>query len=46
MTTIQAVLFGVMLMLTPSLALVGLLIWREGIGVVEKDEAEARWSRP
>jgi len=35
MTTIQAVLFGVMLALTPSLVLLAFLLWREGIGVRE-----------
>jgi hypothetical protein len=32
MTTIQAVLFGVMLAWTPSLFLLAVLLWREGIG--------------
>jgi hypothetical protein len=35
MTTIQAVFFGVMLALTPSLVLLAFLLWREGIGVRE-----------
>jgi hypothetical protein len=33
MTTIQAVLFGVALTLTPSVTLLALLLWREGIGL-------------
>jgi hypothetical protein len=33
MTTIQAVFFGMMLALTPSLVLFAFLLWREGIGV-------------
>jgi hypothetical protein len=37
MTTFQAVMLGVMLTLTPSLVLLALLIWREGIGAVEQD---------
>jgi hypothetical protein len=32
MTTIQAVFFGVMLALTPSVLLLAFLLWREGIG--------------
>jgi hypothetical protein len=35
MTTIQAVFFGVMLALTPSLVLLAFLLWQEGIGVRE-----------
>jgi hypothetical protein len=31
MTTIQAVFFGMMLALTPSLVLLAFLLWREGI---------------
>jgi hypothetical protein len=37
MTTFQAVMLGVMLALTPSLAVLALLIWRDGIGLAEKD---------
>jgi len=37
MTTIQAVFFGVMLALTPSVVLLAFLLWREGIGVREVD---------
>jgi hypothetical protein len=33
MTTIQAVFFGMMLALTPSLVLLAFFLWREGIGV-------------
>jgi hypothetical protein len=44
MTTIQAVMLGVMLALTPSLVLLAFLIWREGIGLVEHDrEGVPRW---
>jgi hypothetical protein len=35
MTTIQAVWFGVMLALTPSLVLLAFLLWQEGIGLRE-----------
>lgn len=46
MTTIQAVMLGVMLALTPSLVLLAFLVWREGIGVIEEDgDRETRWSR-
>jgi hypothetical protein len=45
MTTFQAVMLGVMLALTPSLAVLAFLIWREGIGLVEKDsESGPHWS--
>jgi hypothetical protein len=37
MTTIQAVLFGIMLALTPSLAVLAFLLWREDIGLVGSD---------
>ena len=37
MTTIQATMFGMMLALTPSLILLAFLIWRERIGLVERD---------
>jgi hypothetical protein len=33
MTTIQAVIFGVMLALTPSMLVLAFLLWREGIGL-------------
>lgn len=33
MTTIQAVVFGVMLALTPSMLVLAFLLWREGIGL-------------
>ena len=46
MTTIQAVMLGVMLALTPSLVLLAFLVWREGIGVIDEDsDRETRWSR-
>ena len=32
MPTIQAVIFGVLLALTPSLVLLAILLWREGVG--------------
>jgi hypothetical protein len=35
MTTIQAVFFGVMLVLTPSVVLLAFLLWREWIGFRE-----------
>jgi hypothetical protein len=38
MTTIQAVIFGMMLVLTSSLVLLALFIWREGIGLSVDDE--------
>jgi hypothetical protein len=37
MTTVRAVMLGVMLALTPSFALLAILIWRHGIGVAEED---------
>ena len=39
MTTIQAVLFGMMLAWTPSLVLLTFLLWREGIGLRSDDDA-------
>jgi hypothetical protein len=38
MTTIQAVFFGVMLALTPSVVLLAFLLWREGIGLRSNSE--------
>jgi hypothetical protein len=35
MTTIQAVFFGVMLALTPSMLVLAFLLWREGIGLAD-----------
>jgi hypothetical protein len=32
MTTIQAVFFGMMLALTPSMVVLAFFLWREGIG--------------
>jgi hypothetical protein len=32
MLTIQAIVFGALLALTPSLALLGFLLWRERVG--------------
>jgi hypothetical protein len=40
-TTVQAVIFGMMLALTPSLVLLALLIWREDIGLVEQNSEGA-----
>jgi hypothetical protein len=37
MTTIQAVLLGMMLALTPSVVLLAFLLWREGIGTLDLD---------
>jgi hypothetical protein len=37
MTTIQAILLGMMLALTPSAVLLAFLLWREGIGTCELD---------
>lgn len=37
MTTIQAVMLGVMLALTPSLLLLAVLVWRDGIGLAEEE---------
>lgn len=37
MTTIQAIFFGLMLALTPSLVVLAFLIWREDIGLREVD---------
>jgi hypothetical protein len=42
MTTIQAVFFGIMLALTPSMVVLALLLWREGIGLGEDKEAGSR----
>jgi hypothetical protein len=42
MTTIQAVVFGIMLALTPSIVVLAFLLWREGIGIAEGDEARSR----
>jgi len=42
MTTIQAVFFGIMLALTPSIVVLAFLLWREGIGIAEDDEARSR----
>jgi hypothetical protein len=42
MTTIQAVVFGVMLALTPSLVLLAFLLWREGIGLRSNSEFDGR----
>jgi hypothetical protein len=36
--TIRAILFGAMLALTPSLALVALLVWRRRIGLSDRRE--------
>jgi hypothetical protein len=42
MTTIQAVVFGVMLGLTPSLVLLAFLLWREGIGLRSNSEFDGQ----
>jgi hypothetical protein len=41
-TTIQAVVFGIMLALTPSVVVLAFLLWREGIGIAEDEEARSR----
>jgi hypothetical protein len=41
-TTIQAVGFGIMLALTPSIVVLAFLLWREGIGIAEDEEARSR----
>ena len=42
MTTIQAVFFGIMLALTPCIAVLAFLLWREGIGIAKDEEARSR----
>ncbi len=42
MTTIQAIVFGIMLALTPSIVVLAFLLWREGIGIAEDEEARSR----
>ena len=42
MTTIQAVFFGIMLALTPSIVVLAFLLWREGIGIAEDEKARSR----
>ena len=42
MSTIQAVFFGIMLALTPSIVLLAFLLWREGVGIAEDEEARSR----
>ena len=42
MTTIQAVFFGIMLALTPSIVVLAFLLWREGIGIAKDEEARSR----
>jgi hypothetical protein len=42
MITIQAVFFGIMLVLTPSIVVLAFLFWREGIGIAEDEEARSR----
>jgi hypothetical protein len=39
MTTLQAVFLGIMLALTPSVALVAALFWRAGIGLSSDRES-------
>jgi hypothetical protein len=45
MTTIQAVIFGIMLASTPSMVLLAFLLWREKIGKIGHDK-EAELRRP
>ena len=42
MSTIQAVFFGIMLALTPSTVVLAFLLWREGVGIAEDEEARSR----
>jgi hypothetical protein len=42
MTTIQAVVFGIMLALTPSIVVLAFLLWREGIGIAEDEDVRSR----
>ena len=42
MSTIQAVFFGIMLALTPSIVLLAFLLWREGVGIAQDEEARSR----
>jgi hypothetical protein len=46
MTTIQAVVFGVMLALTPSFVLLAFLLWREGIGLRSNSEFDGQRPYP
>jgi hypothetical protein len=46
MTTIQAVFFGMMLALTPSMLVLAFLLWREGIGLADdRPNGEANFHR-
>jgi hypothetical protein len=46
MTTIQAVVLGVMLAWTPSLLVLAFLLWREGIGLAgDKPTGETYFHR-
>jgi hypothetical protein len=40
MSTLQAVIFGMMLSWTPSIVLLAFLLWRERIGLPEEPELE------
>jgi hypothetical protein len=42
MSTIQAVFFGITLALTPSTVVLAFLLWREGVGIAEDEEARSR----
>jgi hypothetical protein len=42
MTTIQAVFFGITLALTPCVVAFAFILWREGIGIREEEEARTR----
>ncbi|HTG05154.1 MAG TPA: hypothetical protein VK635_13990 [Bradyrhizobium sp.] len=46
MTTIQAVVFGVMLASTPSLVLLAFLLWREGGGLRSNSEFDGQRPYP
>jgi hypothetical protein len=46
MTTIQAIIFGMMLAWTPSLVLLAYFLWREGAGLpTEPPSSEAYFRR-
>jgi hypothetical protein len=42
MTTLQAVFLGMMLALTPSVALLAILLWRDGIGMRSDRDSGSR----
>jgi len=46
MTTLQAVFLGMMLALTPSLALLAFVLWRDGVGLRSDRDSGSRVWRP